>query len=511
MSQGAATNAATVDQPSREGSLPRESGDGGGSGGDGGRARGLPAGEGARTFTFAEASGERRSWRARDLAERIEGRDSDTGSARVGRLLSQQTFAAFELRDFRLLWGNNFSYALVQGVQRFAFVVLADDLSEQNFVLGLVTFGLGFPVFFLTLPAGALSDRWDRRALLFASQLWVLAASLLTAALIWMGTLGVGLMVVMAMLMGVGVAVGQPVRQALVPAVVPPKRLMNAITLNSIGQQTSQIAGPFLGGAAIELTGHGGGFALQAILMGLGLAFLLPLRVPAAERAARVGRRLSGEMLGEIAEGFRFVRGAVDIRTLFLLLLASSLVIMGTWQTLLPKVAEEQLGASPFPAGALLGVMGVGMVISSLFLASIPRLENAGGWFTTTLIIGGSLAVGIGFSHSYLLTVLLMALSGLNAGFFINLNLTLIQAHTPSAVMGRVMAIYTLVMMGGAPFGGLLAGGGAQWLGAGEWFSICGAAVAVVAGVFLLTQRSLRRMPSHPERPIAAPTDAGSG
>ena len=446
------------------------------------------------------------------LAERIDERGSRTGSARTaGGRLSLKTFAAFELRDFRLLWANNFSYALVQGIQRFAFVWLAGDLSEKNLVLGLVTFGLGIPVFFLTLPAGVLSDRWDRRYLLFASQLWVLATSLLTAILIWIGAMGVGMAIVMAILVGVGVAVGQPVRQALVPAVVPQPRLMNAITLNSLGQNVSQIVGPLLGGAAIDLWGNGGGFALQAALVAVGLVFLVPLRVPAAERAARIGKRLSREMLSEIGEGFRFVRGAVDIRTLFLLLLASSLVIMGPWQALLPRVAEEQLGAQAFQAGVLFGAMGVGTVISSLILASIPRLENAGGWFTTTLIIGGSLAVGIGLSHDYWLTVLFMFLSGLNAGFFINLNLTLIQAHTPSDVMGRVMAIYTLVLMGGSPFGGLLAGGGAQLIGAGEWFALCGAAVAAVAGVFLVTQPSLRRMPSHPDTPVAAPADAGSG
>lgn len=445
------------------------------------------------------------------LAEATE-RDARAGPVRrAGGPLSLSTFAAFQLRNFRLLWANNFSYALVQGIQRFAFVWLAADLSEKNLVLGLVTFGLGIPVFFLTLPAGVLSDRWDRRYLLFASQLWVLATSLLTAVLIWTGAMGVGMAIVMAILVGVGVAVGQPVRQALVPAVVPQHRLMNAITLNSLGQNVSQIVGPLLGGAAIDLWGNGGGFAVQAALMGAGLVFLVPLQIPAAQRAAQMGGRLFREMLGEIGEGFRFVRGAVDIRTLFLLLLASSLVIMGPWQTLLPRVAEEQLGAQAFRAGLLFGAMGVGTVISSLILASIPRLENAGGWFTTTLIIGGSLAVGIGLSHNYLLTVLFMFLSGLNAGFFINLNLTLIQAHTPSDVMGRVMAIYTLVLMGGSPFGGLLAGGGAQLLGAGEWFAICGAAVAAVAAVFLITQPSLRRMPSHPETPVAAPADAGSG
>lgn len=429
---------------------------------------------------------------------------------RTGRpRLNPRTFAAFDSRDFRLLWANNFSYALVQGIQRLTFVLLAGDLTRHEFALGLVGFALGIPVFFLTLPAGVFTDRADRRMLLIGSQLLVLAASLLTAVLIQAGRMNVSMMLAMAVLVGVGVAVGQPVRQALVPAIVPPERLLNAISLNSLGQNVSQIAGPAIAGFAILFWGIGGSFAAQAALMGVGLLFLIPLRVPPVERAARAGGRRLREMLREIGDGFVFAWRAADVRALFVLLLATALVIMGTWQTLLPRVAEDQLGADDFAVTMLFAGMGAGTIVSSLALASMPRLRNAGGWFTCTLITGGSLAVGLGLSHDYALTMTLMALSGLNAGFFMNLNLTLIQSHTPNAMMGRIMAIYTLVMLGGSPFGALIAGGGAAWLDAGTWFALSGGATAVVAAVFLIAQPSLRRMPSHPETPVAAPADAG--
>ena len=432
-------------------------------------------------------------------------RTAEAGRARTGgNGLSLKTFAAFSSRDFRYLWANNFSYALVQGIQRFAFVWLAIELSDSNSVLGLVSFALGIPVFFIALPAGVLSDRSDRRVLLFGSQLVVLAASLLTGVLIWIDVMSVGAAIVMAIFVGIGVAFGQPVRQALVPAIVPPDRLMNAITLNSLGQNVSQIGGPAVGGAAIALWGIGGSFAVQAVLMGLGLLLLIPLRIPPSAGAARAGRRIRAE----IGEGFSFIRGAADVRALFLLLLATALVIMGPWQTLLPKIANEQLGAGAFAASMLFAAMGAGTIVSSLVLASIPGLKNAGGWFTCTLVTGGILAVGIGFSHSYALTLAFMLLSGFNAGFFVNLNMTLIQSHTPAAVMGRVMAIYTLVLMGASPLGSLVAGGGAELLGAGGWFSLSGGAVAVIAIVFLLTQPSLRRMPSAPEVPVATPAPA---
>ncbi len=166
--------------------------------------------------------------------------------------------------------------------------------------------------------------------------------------------------------------------------------------------------------------------------MGLGLLLLIPLRIPPSAGAARAGRGIRAE----IGDGFSFIRGAADVRALFILLLATALVIMGPWQTLLPKIANEQLGAGAFAASMLFAAMGAGTIVSSLLLASIRGLKNAGGWFTCTLVTGGILAVGIGFSRSYALTLAFMLLSGFNAGFFVNLNLTLIQSHTPAAVMG---------------------------------------------------------------------------
>ena len=407
--------------------------------------------------------------------------------------LSFRTFSAFSEPAFRLVWANNFTYALAQGIQRFAFIWLALDLSKSNGVLGAVSFALGIPVLFFSLPAGVLSDRYDRRVLLIGSQIFVLGASLLTAALIWAGLVNVAVVLGLALLVGSGVAVGQPVRRAIVPTIVAPDRLMNAITLNSLGQNGSQIVGPALGGAAIAIWGIGASFALQSVLMGLGLLVLVPLRIPRTE-----ARRQQRRIRAEIGEGFGFILRRADIRALFILLLGSALIMMGPWQALLLKIAKEELGSGPFSASMLFAAMGSGMICSSLLLASRPRIPNAGGWFATTLVTGGLLAVGIGLSNVYWLTFGFMLLSGLNAGFFINLNLTLIQSHTPNAVMGRVMSIYAFVQMGGSPLGSLLAGGGAEVVGAGEWFALCGAAMAALAALFLATQPGLRRMPSAP-------------
>ena len=436
------------------------------------------------------------------------------GEHQPRRRLSLQTFAAFELRDFRLLWANNFSYALVQGIERFAFAWLVIDiLKAGDIYLGLAAFTLGIPVFFFSLPAGVLADRWNRRTLLVVSQLIVLAGALLAAILIWMDLMTLRVALGMALFVGTGVAVGQPVRQALIPAVVPPHRLMNAITLNSAGQTVSQMVGPALGGAAIEVAGLGGNFALQAILMGAGLIFIVPLRIPSRTLApVAAASSTLRVMVVDVVEGFRFIMRNDNIRSLFILLLVTSLVINGPWVTLLPRVAQLQLDADGPAASWLFAYLGIGLTCSSLALASVRGgLRNAGGWFICALMTSSTFAIIIGFSHSYLLTALLLSLTGLSAGVFSNLNLTLIQSYTPQPVMGRVMAIFTLIMLGGTPVGGLLGGLGAAWLGAGHWFSICGAASVAVGAVFLLTQPRLRRMPTRAEAPEVAPVESGPG
>ena len=438
-----------------------------------------------------------------------------TGIARQVRgVLTRQTFAAFELRDYRLLWANNFSFALVQGIERFAFSWLViDTLAAGDIYLGLAAFTLGIPVFFFSLPAGVLADRWNRRILLIVSQVIVLAGALLAAILLWMDLMTLRVALGMALFVGTGVAVGQPVRQALIPAVVPTHRLMNAITLNTAGQTVSQMLGPGLGGIAIWVAGLEGNFALQAILMGAGLLFLIPLRIPARALtpAIAAGSALR-VMAADLVEGFRFIVSSDNMRSLFILLLVTSLVINGPWVTLLPRVAQLQLDADGPAASWLFVFLGMGLTCSSLALASLRSgLRNAGGWFTCALMTSSAFAIVIGFSHSYLLTALLLSLTGLSAGVFSNLNLTLIQSYTPQPVMGRVMAIFTLIMLGGTPVGGLLGGLGAAWLGAGQWFSLCGAASVAVGAVFLLTQPKLRRMHSHPETPVASPAESGPG
>ncbi|MBH77023.1 MAG: hypothetical protein CL897_02165 [Dehalococcoidia bacterium] len=445
--------------------------------------------------------------------------ESETGPSKVagsdGINPSRTTFAAFSSKPFALLWANTISFALSQSIQQFTFAWLALQIGKDGTELwpglklgeattvGLVIFALGLPVLLFGLYAGILTDRLDRRVLLFGSQLGSIVVTAAAAALVALGSLNIWGICGLAFVLGTTVAFGMPVRQAIVPSLVNPERVLNAVTLMNVGAQIAT-GGAVVSGVVIELGGISAAFAAQAGLLTLGLFALIPLRVPVVRE--NVPRR----MRDDLQEGFSFVIHHPGIRTLMIVLLATALVMAGTFQTLLPKIAADNLGAGPFRASMLFTVMLVGTLTTSLVLASYRRIERAGLFFLFTLIAGGVLNVGLGLAPWYTMAFVIMFITGWNAGFFVNLNMALVQAHTPNALMGRVMSIYQLCMAGAMPLGAIVAGLMADVLGAQEWFALCGAVLLLLGIVILTTQSALRQMSSAPDpkQEATAPTEA---
>ena len=329
----------------------------------------------------------------------------------------------------------------------------------------------------------------NRQRLLSGSQAAATLVMALTAVLILTDRMPLSLAVVMALGSGACVSFAQPVRGAILPSLVEKRRLMNAIVLTTIGMNTSMIIGPVLGGVAIHVWGIGGAFAVQAGLLAVAWIVILPLRVPRTQPSLAGSRPLQ-----DPKEGFGFVFGHRNIALLIGLLVISGLLMMGPSSALIPQIAKEELGSGPFAASVLFVFVGVGMMATSMFLASRKDMRNKGGWFIAALIFGGMVFAGVGLSPSYMLTAVFMLLWGMCGGFFMNLNQTLIQGNTPQELMGRVMSIHTLAFMGITPMGALGAGLMADVVGAPLWIGISGFTLTMIAVLVLLKQPKLRRM-----------------
>ncbi|MEM8926447.1 MAG: MFS transporter, partial [Actinomycetota bacterium] len=185
-------------------------------------------------------------------------------------------------RTFRRFWIAQVLYTATTGTLRFTFVWLIVTLTEWPSAEGLVAIALGLPAMLLSVPAGAWSDRVDRKRLFVTWTAATVAALAAFTAVIALGQATPIRTGVAALVLGAVTAINLPNIQAMVPLLVPPERLMNAAALQNGGGQAAGFAGLAVGGLAIGLLGDAGGFALLTVVAAVSLALMLGVDVPAA-------------------------------------------------------------------------------------------------------------------------------------------------------------------------------------------------------------------------------------
>jgi len=391
---------------------------------------------------------------------------------------------------FRLLWTNSFLFVLVQSTQRFAFVWLALDLGARSDISGVILFVMGIPALLISLPVGVMSDRMNRRTLLMGSQLGALAITIAIATMVTTGHITTSWAIAGSFIAGIFIALGSPVRTAMIPTVVPKDKLVGAIAVSTIGSNIGLIIGPATAGPVIKVWGIQGAFWLQAVLYVIGFLVLLPLKIPAVPVMPR------RKMKDEIFEGVKFINRTESVRSLYVLLSSSTLFMMAPWIVLGPQIAREQAGATGSQTTAMFALLGVGQFITSMAIMRFNhKMIRKGLWFMCGLVWGSSVQIMLGQSNSIVMMSIFLFMWGLGGGFYMNLNQTLIQNNTPQEVMGRVMAIHSLLMSGLAPAGALLVGVVARRIDSAPLvFSACGFLMLLSVGYFLMFKKHLRPM-----------------
>lgn len=350
-------------------------------------------------------------------------------------------------RNFRNFWIANILISGVSGTVRFSFVWLIVTLTDWPGAEGNIGIALGIPAVLFSIPAGAWSDRLDRRryflgwaaaaAVTFAGFGFVVASGQATPVIAGIAALFVGTMTVVL----------APNLSAIAPLLVPPERLMNAVALQNGGGQAAGFLGLFIGGGLIQLFGNAAGFFMLALACLVAIWIMWGVEIPA--RASDKPRR---SVRSEIVEGLRYGLGAEPRRTLLVsaLILGSSFSVL---QIAMPRVVEEEFGKQSLAAGLLLGTFGIGMLISSAVVAGLRDMKHGR---NVAIFIGVGLGLGqftVSFAPNYWVAVAIMVAWGMNAGIAIASHRTLLQQSTEPAMMGRVMGIMILGFSGGLPFG----------------------------------------------------------
>jgi MFS family permease len=263
----------------------------------------------------------------------------------------------------------------------------------------------------------------------------------------------------LAFLFGIVNAFDLPARQTFLVEMVGKEDLSNAIALNSAAFNAARVVGPALAGILVATMGEDGCFWLNAVsylavLYGLWQIHLARVLVPAPARA-----------LDHLREGIAYAWGHEAIRNL-LLLLGVTAGLGFQYLILLPVYTRDLLHAGPQVYGLLVSAFGVGSLLSAVVMTR--RLDR---WALRRNLLVGLAVSGVGMaSFAWSRTVWLSSVMGLLAGFGLILYVastnTMLQHSLEDRFRGRVMSLYTLMLIGTAPLGALLLGAVAQRFGA---------------------------------------------
>jgi MFS family permease len=261
--------------------------------------------------------------------------------------------------------------------------------------------------------------------------------------------------------------------------------LINAIALNSSMFNGARVVGPAIAGILVAAVGEGWCFFGNAVSYIAVITGLLMMKI------TPVIRPRVGSTIHHIAEGFRYVVETKPIRALLLLLGLVSLM-GGPYAVLMPIFADQYLGGDSGTLGLLMGASGIGALLAALTLASRKVVFGLGRW---VVFACGGLGVSLilfSVSRDTWLSILLLVPVGFSMLTQTSSSNTLIQAMVPDHLRGRVMSVYSMMFMGAAPIGALLAGTVAGYIGAAETVALGGAACLIGALIFLWTARGLR-------------------
>jgi MFS family permease len=398
-------------------------------------------------------------------------------------------FRALRHRNFRLFVMGQIVSLIGTWMQMVAQSWLVYRLTRSEWLLGATSFCSQMPVFVLGPLGGLAADRYSRHKLVLLTQTLAMLQALALALLTLSGKIQVWQVLVLALTLGVVNAFDMPGRQSLIIQLSGKEDLLNAISLNSAIFNAARVLGPALAGLLVAGLGEGFCFLLNSVSFLAVLACLLAMRLPQSQPRAPYSP------WAHLLDGFRYAHRTPLVRALLGLMAAASISGVPV-QVLMPFFADDIFHRGSQGLGVLMGAMGIGAVVGTLVLAR--RTQTSG---LTEVILFSSLGLATGlvlFSICpyFSLSLAIMPVIGFSVMRQNASANTLIQVSIPDEYRGRIMALYSMTVVGIGPFGSLAAGALAERFGA--------RLTVLLGGLFCLIAAMLFRL----RRPRPAPEPA---
>lgn len=388
----------------------------------------------------------------------------------------RHTFRALRHRNFRIFVSGQTVSLIGTWMQSVTQIWLVYRLTGSELMVGVTGFCALGPVLLLGPLAGIAADRFSRYRIVLATQIiFTLQASAL-AYLTLTGRITVHEVFALAALWGTVNAFDIPARQALYIHMVGAEDLINAISLNSAVFNTARVVGPALAGVLIAVAGEGICFLINAVTFLAVIASLLMLRLP------KIVQARPDSPWTHLRDGFRYVHRHSSVFALLLVNSAMNLTRAPS-VVLAPFFADAIFHRGAEGLGFLTGAAGLGAVMGTLGLARRTRATGLPEViFASALTIGGCLVL-FAWSPSFLLLLGIFAVMGFSQMRQNASTNTLIQTLIPDEFRGRIMAFYSMTVVGMLPLGHLAGGAVAEKIGP-RWTVFIGGLLCLIAALW---------------------------
>jgi MFS family permease len=407
----------------------------------------------------------------------------------------RRSFDSLSVPNYRRYFAGQVVSLSGNWMQMVAEVWLVLELTHSGIAVGMVTALQFLPILLFGAWGGLLADRFSKRHLLMVTQAAMALPALAMFAIVAGGVVETWMVFALVFVRGTVNAVDNPTRQSFAIEMVGPERVVNAISLNSVLVHSARLVGPSIAGLLIVAVGVEPCFALNALTFGAMIVALGRMEPAALESPPR-----ARPQRGAVRAGLRYVRNTPELGVpLALMALVGTLGL--NFQVILPLLARFSFDGGPSAYAALVSAMGAGSVIGALATGAHGRTD-------ARLIVGAALTFGVmalmaAAMPSLALEIPVLALLGGSAVTFAAAINSSLQLAVEPQMRGRVMALYSVVLLGSTPIGGPLAG----WLSeafdprAALLLAAVAGLSAALAGYFLLSR--VRAQPA-PEASVAA-------
>jgi MFS family permease len=387
---------------------------------------------------------------------------------------SRDTFTSFEVRNYRLYYIGQIISTSGTFMQSIAQAWLVLKMTDSGTALGIVSALQYIPILLFGTVGGVAADRFSKRTLLYFTQSVAGLLALILGVLVATNTVTLGMVYVLAFLLGWVNVFDSPARQTFVIEMVGEDKLRNAITLYSSLVNLARVIGPTIAAVLIASIGIAPCFILNGLSYGAVIIMLTLMRTSELHITPPLPIAK-----GQLREGINYVRSTPILRdSLVMLFIVGMLTVDFTVS--LPLLAQYTFNAGASGLAYLTACLGFGAVIGGLAVASQRR--NTIPLLVTSAFLFGATVLAAALMPTLLLSGFILVFAGAASIYFTSLGNSILQLSSSPQMRGRVMSFWSMAFLGSTTIGGPLVGWFAQTFG-DRWGLAIGGIAGLVAGL----------------------------